>query len=215
MRYLAWIFCFLLIGCTSEIKKIYYQLPMTSSLVTKKSDFLTQKQLWVQTVQLSGILATNGITYQTSDVNYVNASNHLWASPLEQQLMQNLVNQLSISLPNRLVSAQQIENRPDSLNVILIAFHGRYDGKVIIQGNWIYKSDKGIIKQDFSLLLDQDENGYSALVRRLGRGWAQIGKSIARQLSIEYVKYLHIQQLDNRNRFKKKDLVLKPTSILK
>ncbi|MGP1924553.1 MAG: membrane integrity-associated transporter subunit PqiC [Arsenophonus sp. NEOnobi-MAG3] len=189
MRYLVWIFYFLLIGCSSGIKNSYYQLPTTPSLVTKKSDLLTQKQLWVQTVQLSGILASNGITYQTSDVNYVNASNHLWASPLEQQLMQNLVNQLSIGLPNRLVSAQPLENRPDSLNVILIAFHGRYDGKVIIQGNWIYKSDKGIIKQDFNLLLDQDENGYSALVRMLGRGWGQIGESIASQLSLESIKY--------------------------
>ncbi|WP_187290966.1 membrane integrity-associated transporter subunit PqiC [Candidatus Arsenophonus nilaparvatae] len=183
MRYLAWILCFLLIGCSSGIEKSYYQLPTTPSLVTKKSDLLTQKQLWVQTVQLSGILAANGITYQTSDVNYVNANNHLWASPLEQQLMQNLVNQLSIMLPNRLVSAQPLENRPDSLNVFLTAFHGRYDGKVIIQGNWIYKSDKVIIKRDFSLLLDQDENGYSALVRTLARGWTQVGQSIASQLS--------------------------------
>uniref|UniRef100_A0A3B0M5Z9 ABC-type transport auxiliary lipoprotein component domain-containing protein n=1 Tax=Arsenophonus endosymbiont of Trialeurodes vaporariorum TaxID=235567 RepID=A0A3B0M5Z9_9GAMM len=183
MRYLAWILCFLLIGCSSGIEKSYYQLPTTPSLVTKKSDLLMQKQLWVQTVQLSGILAANGITYQTSDVNFVNANNHLWASPLKQQLMQNLVNQLSIMLPNRLVSAQQLENRPDSLNVFLTAFHGRYDGKVIIQGNWIYKSDKGIIKRDFSLLLDQDENGYSALVRTLARGWTQVGQSIASQLS--------------------------------
>ncbi len=183
MRYLAWILCFLLIGCSSGIEKSYYQLPTTPSLVTKKSDLLTQKQLWVQTVQLSGILAANGITYQTSDVNYINANNHLWASPLEQQLMQNLVNQLSIMLPNRLVSAQPLENRPDSLNVFLTAFHGRYDGKVIIQGNWIYKSDKGIIKRDFSLQLDQDENGYSPLVRTLARGWTQVGQSIASQLS--------------------------------
>ncbi|SPP31046.1 hypothetical protein ARAF_0148 [Arsenophonus endosymbiont of Aleurodicus floccissimus] len=183
MRYLAWILCFLLIGCSSGIEKSYYQLPTTPSLVTKKSDLLTQKQLWVQTVQLSGILADNGITYQTNDVNYVNATNHLWVSALEQQLMQNLVNQLSIMLPNRLVSVQPLENRPDSLNVFLAAFHGRYDGKVIIQGNWIYKSDKAIINRDFSLLLDQDENGYSALVRTLARGWAQVGQSIANQLS--------------------------------
>ncbi|MGP1959409.1 MAG: membrane integrity-associated transporter subunit PqiC [Arsenophonus sp. NC-TX2-MAG3] len=183
MRYLLWIFYFLLISCSNGIEKSYYQLPTTLNLVTKKSDLLTKKQLWVQTVQLSGILAANGITYQTSDVNYINASNHLWASPLEQQLIQNLVNQLSISLPNRLVSAQPLENRPDSLNVILIAFHGRYDGKVIIQGNWTYKSDKNIIKQDFSLVLDQNENGYSALVKRLARGWTQIGEAIASQLS--------------------------------
>lgn len=182
MRYLAWIVCFLLVGCSTGIEKSYYQLPTTPSLKTKKSDLLTQKQLWLQTVQLSGILAANGITYQTSDVNYVNAANHLWASPLEQQLMQNLVNELSITLPNRLVSAQPLENRPDSLNVILTAFHGRYDGKVIIQGDWIYKSDKGIIKRDFNLQLDQDENGYPALVRTLARGWTQVGQSIANQL---------------------------------
>ena len=183
MRYLAWICCLLVIGCSRGVEKSYYQLPTTAGLVTKKSDLLTQKQLWVQTVQLFGILAANGITYQTSDVNYVNAANHLWASPLEQQLMQNLVNQLSMALPDRLVSAQPLENKLDSLNVILTAFHGCYDGKVIIQGNWIYKSDKGIIKRDFSLQLDQEENGYSALVRTLARGWAQVGQSIANQLA--------------------------------
>ncbi|MFS1538185.1 MAG: ABC-type transport auxiliary lipoprotein family protein [Candidatus Phlomobacter fragariae] len=125
----------------------------------------------------------NGITYQTSDVNYINATNHLWASPLEQKLMQNLVNELLITLPNRLLSAQPLEKKTRYSYIILTAFYGRYDSKVVIQGNWIYKSHKGIIKRDLSLLLDKDENGYSALVRMLARGWTLVGQSIANQLS--------------------------------
>lgn len=98
--------------------------------------------------------------------------------------LSDAINQVITQLDKgQLVSAQPLENRPDSLNVFLTAFHGRYDGKVIIQGNGIYKSDKVIIKRDFSLLLDQDENGYSALVRTLARGWIQVGQSIASQLS--------------------------------
>jgi uncharacterized lipoprotein YmbA len=53
--------------------------------------------LWVEQVAVPDYLAGNGVVYQTSDVQYVIANNNLWASPLDQQLRNTLVANLSIS----------------------------------------------------------------------------------------------------------------------
>ena len=55
--------------------------------------------LWVEQVTVPDYLAGNGVVYQTSDVKYVIANNNLWASPLDQQLRNTLVANLSTQLP--------------------------------------------------------------------------------------------------------------------
>ncbi len=54
--------------------------------------------LWVEQVSVPDYLAGNGVVYQTSDVQYVIANNNLWASPLDQQLRNTLVANLSARL---------------------------------------------------------------------------------------------------------------------
>ena len=62
------------------------------------------------------------------------SSTNLWAGPLEQQLLEVMTTELSQALPDRLVSVQPLENKPDTLTVTVTSFHGRYDGKVIVSG---------------------------------------------------------------------------------
>lgn len=64
--------------------------------------------LWVEQVSVPDYLAGNGVVYQTSDVQYVIANNNLWASPLDQQLRNTLVANLSARLPGWVVASQPL-----------------------------------------------------------------------------------------------------------
>ncbi len=182
MRYLAFIAVFMLAACSSVPEKAYYQLPINATPATEQGRVAGSSQIWVQRISVSDMLASSGIAYQTTDVSYVNASTHLWASPLEQQLAQALVADLSNALPGRLIGLQPLENRPDTLEVTLTGFHGRYDGYVIVQGYWTYSQGDQITRRSFDLKLQQQEDGYPSLVRVLSNGWSQVAESIADEL---------------------------------
>ena len=58
------------------------------------------------------------MVYQTSDVQYVIANNNLWASPLDQQLRNTLVANLSQQLAGLgSVASQPLGSEQDTLNV--------------------------------------------------------------------------------------------------
>ncbi|MCZ0180624.1 ABC-type transport auxiliary lipoprotein family protein, partial [Escherichia coli] len=92
---------------SSSPDKVYYQLPMKAPEV-QSATVMGKGQVWLQRITLADVLTSNGITYQTSDVAYSNASAHLWASPLEQQLGQSMVRELSSTLPDRFISLQPL-----------------------------------------------------------------------------------------------------------
>nr|WP_208612175.1 membrane integrity-associated transporter subunit PqiC [Xenorhabdus beddingii] len=184
-------------GCSgSQLQKTYYQLPVLANLSAEKpaspENQVSQenklgakheRQLWVKEVNLSDYLTSPGIVYQTGDVSYVNASNHLWASPLQQQLKQILISELSAAFPHRLVSGQELEKDADALDITITAFHGRYDGRVLIAGDWILSNSGNVIKRPFNLELKQKKEGYAELVLTLAQGYNQLAKSIAKQIA--------------------------------
>ncbi len=178
----------LMSGCSSsQPQKTYYQLPVLANLIPSLEDKLGAKherQLWIKRINLSDYLAAPGIVYQTGEVSYINASNHLWASPLQQQLQQILISELSAAFPHRLVSQQELEKDVDALDITITAFHGRYDGQVLIEGYWTLSNPDRVIRQPFNLNLKQEKDGYSGLVLTLAKGYSQLAKSIARQLSL-------------------------------
>lgn len=180
------IFIFLLSGCSdkTDFKKIlYYQLPFPLLKEATPARYTrTANTLWIKPVQLSDYLTTSGLVYQTSDVRYVTAQRHLWASPLDQQLQQGLLRNLSHALPDWFVSTQSINTDQWTLSVIVEAFQGRYDGRVIISGVWLLQHHDQRLKQPFYLELKQGDNGYDALVRILAKGWEDVVKSIATKI---------------------------------
>ncbi|CNH29317.1 lipoprotein [Yersinia intermedia] len=181
MKWMAVLAALLLSACSSEPGKTYYQLPALSAPATTSSS-VASRQLWIEHVGVADYLAATGVVYQTNDVQYVIASNNLWASPLDQQLQQTLVTNLSNALPGWLVSSQPLDSDQDVLNVTVTGFHGRYDGRAIIRGVWILKHQGQLIKQPFDLELKQSEDGYDALIRTLAQGWQQEATAIAAQL---------------------------------
>jgi len=186
---LAICFALLLSACSSDADKHYYQLPVVSPSAGSEVSVspvtgMAPRSLWVEPVTVSDYLSGNGIAYQTSDVQYVIAANNLWASPLDQQLQQSLVSNLSQQLPGWLVSGTMTgSNDYDTLSVNVTGFHGRYDGKAVITGSWILQSNNKTLRQPFSLILSQDKDGYADLVRTLSAGWQKEAAQIAQKIN--------------------------------
>ncbi|WP_417314755.1 membrane integrity-associated transporter subunit PqiC [Enterobacter sp.] len=175
----------LLTACSSGVdNKSYYQLPVaTQTGVQSSTASQGNRLLWVEQVNVPDYLAGNGVVYQTSDVKYVIAANNLWASPLDQQLRNTLVANLGNQLPGWVVASQPLGSDQDTLNVTVTGFHGRYDGKVIISGEWLLNHQGQLIKRPFHLELKQQQDGYDEMVKVLAQGWAQEAASIAREIS--------------------------------
>lgn len=173
----------LLTACsTSGDKKSYYQLPSPPQSTVAHSDAHGQHLLWVEQVTVPDYLAGNGVVYQTSDVQYVIATKNLWASPLDQQLRTTLVANLSNGLPGWVVASQPLGSDQDTLNVTVTGFHGRYDGRVIVSGEWLVNHRGQLIKRPFHIELRQQQDGYDEMVKMLAVAWQQEAASIASEL---------------------------------
>ncbi|HDG1681146.1 TPA: membrane integrity-associated transporter subunit PqiC [Kluyvera ascorbata] len=172
----------LLAACSSTENKTYYQLPQATGTVQNSASY-SQRLLWVEQVNIPDFLAGSGVVYQTSDVQYVIASNNLWASPLDQQLRTTLVANLSNQLPGWVVSSQPLGSDQDTLNVSVNGFHGRYDGKVIVSGEWLLNHQGQLTKRPFHIELAQQQDGYDAMVKVLAQAWSQEATSIAQTIN--------------------------------
>ena len=139
--------------------------------------------LWVEQVNVPDFLAGSGVVYQTSDVQYVIASNNLWASPLDQQLRTTLVSNLSNQLPGWVVSSQPLGSDQDTLNVSVTGFHGRFDGKVVVSGEWLLNHQGQLTKRPFHIEMSQQQDGYDAMVKILAQAWSQEAASIAETIN--------------------------------
>lgn len=183
-KWLPLIAALALSACSSgDNGKTYYQLPQVTAPAMQAVSQPGTHLLWVEQVAIPDYLAGNGVVYQTSDVQYVIATSNLWASPLDQQLRNTLVSNLSGALPGWVVASQPLGYDQDTLNVNVTGFHGRYDGKVIVSGEWLLKHQGQLIKRPFHLELKQQDDGYDAMVKTLAQAWQQEAQSIASQLT--------------------------------
>lgn len=162
--------------------KTYYQLPVAQG-GAQSAAHQSKNLLWVEQVSIPDYLAGNGVVYQTTDVQYVIANNNLWASPLDQQLRTTLVANLSNQLPGWVVASQPLGSEQDTLNVSVSGFHGRYDGRVIVSGEWLLKHQRQLIKRPFHIELKQQEDGYDAMVKTLAQAWTQEAAAIASEIN--------------------------------
>lgn len=167
----------------SDNGKTYYQLPQSSQPAMQAVSQPGSHLLWVDQITVPDFLAGSGVVYQTTDVQYVIATSNLLASPLDQQLRNTLVSNLSSALPGWIVASQPFGNDQEALSVNVTGFHGRYDGKVIVSGEWLLKRQGEIIQRPFHIELKQQDDGYDALVKTLAQGWKQEAKSIASALT--------------------------------
>jgi len=183
-KWLPVIVAALLSACSSsEQDTTWYQLPSAPQSYAANQTAQNSRLLWVEQVTVPDYLAGSGVVYQTTDVQYVIANSNLWASPLDQQLRNTLVANLNSALPGWVVSSQPLGATQDTLNVNVTGFHGRYDGRVIVSGEWLLRHQGDLIKRPFHVELTQREDGYDAMVKQLAAAWQQEAQAIAGELT--------------------------------
>lgn len=174
----------LMAGCGSTgATKSYYQLPSQAMSHSTKAEIAAEHQIQLIGVSVADYLNGSGIVYQTSDVQFVMASQNLWGSSLQQQLSNALAENLNAQLPNWLIANQMMVEGNKNLQVSVTGFHGRYDGKVIVKGEWVIYSDGKLFTKAFDMQLEQQEDGYDGLVRSLSEGWSKVSDEIAGQIN--------------------------------
>ena len=65
------------------------------------------------------------------------------------------------------MSSQPLGSAQDTLNVTVTEFNGRYDGKVIVSGEWLLNHQGQLIKRPFRLEGVQTQDGYDEMVKVL------------------------------------------------
>ncbi len=174
----------LLAACSSSVEETnYYQLPTPQQNSMQPQSGPTSRLLWVEQVSVPDYLAGNGVVYQTSEVKYAIGTKNLWASPLDQQLRTTLVANLTQQLPGWVVASTPLGTEQDTLNVSVTGFHGRYDGRVIVSGEWLLNHQGQLIKRPFHIEMTQQQDGYDAMVKVLGDAWRREAVDIARELN--------------------------------
>ena len=162
-KWLVVAMAFWLTSCSSSgDNKSYYQLPVAQGGVQSTAS-QGNRLLWVEQVAVPDYLAGNGVVYQTSDVQYVIANNNLWASPLDQQLRNTLVANLSAQLPGWVVASQPL-------------------GSVVVSGEWLLNHQGRLIKRPFHIEAVQTQDGYDEMVKVLANVWSQEAAAIAQEL---------------------------------
>ncbi len=68
------------------------------------------------------------------------------------------------------------------LNVNVTGFHGRYDGRVIVSGEWLLNNQGQLVKRPFHIELKQQQDGYDAMVKTLGQAWQQEAQMMAAEI---------------------------------
>ena len=174
----------LMAGCSSSgVTKSHYQLPSMVTTNGAKTAIASEQQIQLVGVTVADYLNGNGIVYQTNDVQFVMANQNLWGSSLQQQLSNALSENLNAQLPNWLIANRMMIEGNKTLQVNVTGFHGRYDGKVVVKGEWALSANGKLFTRTFDLLLDQKEDGYDGLVRELAEGWLQVSRDIAGQVN--------------------------------
>ncbi|STE87152.1 putative lipoprotein [Escherichia coli] len=80
------------------------------------------------------------------------------------------------------VASQPLGSAQDTLNVTVTEFNGRYDGKVIVSGEWLLNHQGQLIKRPFRLEGVQTQDGYDEMVKVLAGVWSQEAASIAQEI---------------------------------
>jgi uncharacterized lipoprotein YmbA len=175
---------FAMTACSSApSSKSYYQLPTAAGVMTQKSNIPAERQIQLTGVNVADYLNGLGIVYQTSDVQFVMANNNLWAGSLQQQLQQSLMDNLNADLPGWIVTNHSTGDGEKTLSVNVAAFHGRYDGTVVVRGDWILTDRTNTLTRSFDILLSQTDDGYDSLVRALAKAWRQQNEQMAQTIA--------------------------------
>ncbi|MHA3024868.1 PqiC family protein [Chromohalobacter israelensis] len=175
-------------GCASQsTESTRYTLPDDDAVTEVAGDF--DGSVWLSPLSLTSYLDDQGIVMQLDDIRIHQARHHLWAEPLDSQLMRQLRERLSTALPEAdiLRRGQTAQAASPALHVDLRVerFQGRDDGMAVVGGDWRIRDaqDRTLSRESFAIERALDSDGYPALVRALGGAWDTLGERLAEALT--------------------------------
>lgn len=161
MRLFALACAMLLAACSTPQSTRYFVLPDSQYTQLRQGNELAVK------VYLAEPLNQGGLVYQTDAYHLNFAKNHLWASPLETALANNLSNKLNRL--NRLYTFVPSARSQSSqvLKVYIEAFNGSYQGQTVVSGYALWPNGQS---KPFHVETPQQGDGYPAMVESLENG---------------------------------------------
>lgn len=186
-----WLFLLvvMLAGCSSQPEPVSttYLLPpggAESVLIATKQPLLV-----VRPVEMAEHLSGNGLVYQLSETEVVQAQQNLWAESIRDQLTrrinQDLRRKQSRFWPTELTPALATSGYP-RLQVKFSQFNGHYSGLAQISGEWMLLDGEGNLTgvYPFAFQVPLALDGYDAQVKALSEGVNRLTSQIAQKLSV-------------------------------
>ncbi|NRA60927.1 MAG: membrane integrity-associated transporter subunit PqiC [Psychrobium sp.] len=179
----------LCVGCASSDQQIsYYQLATGPSA---SKVFIDKPQLMIDPIDIVDYLKRPNILFkQQSNTLYV-TKYHVWAEPLDLSIARGLVNRLNSSQDKFRVDDSRFSrcsaaNDCYRLRLFVEKFYPTHDSTVEFAGKYqIFRGDKLLLKQDFSLMKVLREDGYPHAVFTL--------RELLNQLSTQIELYMSQQ----------------------
>lgn len=181
----------LLVGCSSQPTEPVsntYLLPSGNQTVTS-AIATNQPLLVVRPVEMAEHLSGNGLVYQLSDTEVVQAQQNLWAESVSEQLTRRINNDLrqkqSRYWPTELTPALSTMGVP-RLQVKVNQFNGHYTGVAKVSGEWLLLDAKGALQgvYPFAFQVPLEQDGYDAQVKALSEAINRLTTQMAQRLSL-------------------------------
>lgn len=180
----------ILAGCSSQPEQVSntYLLPsggqeMATVIATN------QPLLVVRPVEMAEHLSGNGLVYQLSETEVVQAQQNLWAESISKQLTRRINHDLRQKQtkywPTELTPALATSGVP-RLQVKVSQFNGHYSGMAKVSGEWLLLDGEGALQgvYPFAYQVPLERDGYDAQVKALSEGINRLTTQIAQRLSM-------------------------------
>lgn len=179
-QYIAVIALVLLSACSSRTEIHNYQLLDSSS--GKVAHLETQKPLYIEPVRMASFISGAGLVYQVSEMEMVQANNHVWAEDIKQQIRRRMT--LDLRGLQSQYWPEQSTRADNYVSIRIDKFQAVYTGNSVISGQWtLVQQGKTSIVKPFEIQQPLDsEGGYQAQVAALSRGISELSQQIAQAM---------------------------------
>lgn len=183
---LAGVTLLLMVGCASKTEQSSSYMLSAS---TPEQEYSSALAVVIAPIRLTGLLDNEGIVMELNDIEVHQARQHLWAEDIGMQLQQQLQQHLTLSLPQAQIIAKgqplQTGLAKREVRVSVNGFQGSYNGKAIVQGQWLLLGESGQLLKQKNFRIEQPlpADGYPALVRTLAAAWDQVSEQLAAALA--------------------------------
>lgn len=166
----------LVTACSHTPQEHSYQL--MSPEQTEVSRLPEQPIVYLRPIQMSSFISGRGLVYQISDIELIQAKNHVWAQEITQQIRQKMTLELRNNQRHYWVQYEQASQ--NAISIRLDRFQAVYTGNALLAGEWtLTEQGKVTAHQAFNIAVPlNEEGGYQAQVVALSQGVSELAQLI-------------------------------------